>query len=144
MVEGNASELLRRDVRYGDIRLGVVADLLVDVDSRRIAGLDVRCPDDVNRFLPLGAGRIEPDGVRVDSALVLMEDGFYRKRARSLAELRGRPVRRGAREIGVLQDLVLDEDATVTALLVATRTGPVELPLDAAVVVGAEALRPAV
>ena len=139
-----ASDLLSRDVRYRDIRLGVAVDLLLDLDSRRVVGFDVVCGDHVRRFLPLAACDTEGDHLTVGSALVLMDDAFYRKRGRSLAELRGRPVRDGEKDIGVLEDLVVDRDGNTTALVVETRSGPVELALDDALVVGAEALRPAV
>lgn len=139
-----ADDLLGREVRLRDIRLGVAVDLLVDIGSHRVLGFDVLCGDDARRFLPLAASEVESDHVRVASALVLMEDGFYRERGRSLAALRGRPVRRGRADVGPLRDVVVAGDGNLVALLVDTATGTAEIPLDDGVVVGAEALRPAV
>ena len=140
-----ASRVLGREVRFRGIRLGVVADLLVDVSSRRALGYHVVCGDETRRFLPLAASDLTDDHLQVDSALVLLEDPFYRDRATSFAGLRGSALARAGHELGVLRDLVLDDAGTTAAAVVATAEGIVEVPLDDAITLhGGEALRPAV
>ena len=104
----------------------------------------MRCGDATNRCLPLAACEIVADHVDVHSALVLVENGFYRERARSLAALRGCRVSRAGVELGRLVDLVFDERGDVTAVVVDGPSGAREVPADDAIVLGAEALRPAV
>jgi hypothetical protein len=139
-----ASTLLGREVRFRGIRLGVVADLLVDPPSRRALGYDVVCGDDARRFLPLAACDAVDGAVEVGSALVLLDDPFYRERAQSFAELRGTVVRRGPVEVGMLRDLVVDEDAILVALVIESGGRVAEARLDPALSFGAGALRPAV
>ncbi len=137
-------ELLARDVRFRGIRLGVPVDVLLDLRALRALGFEVRCGDATNRFLPLPACEIVSRHLDVHSALVLVDNAFYRERARSLAALRGGRVMRAGVELGVLVDLVFDERGQATAVLVEGRDGRRELPVDDDIVLGAEALRPAV
>ena len=139
-----ASALLGREVRFRGIRLGVIANLLVDLPSRRALGYDVVCGDDHRRFLPMAASDIVEGHVEVQSALVLLEEPFYRERAQSYAALRGTPVRRGALEVGLLDDLLVDAEAGLSAALIDVGGRIVEVRLDPALSFGAGLLRPAV
>lgn len=88
-----AGTLLRRPVVFRDIRLGTVADVILDTHATRALGLDVVCGDRLHRFLPLSACEIEPDRIRVESALVLVAEDldFYRAHGRALTTLGDRP-----------------------------------------------------
>ena len=144
MQTDRASGLLGREVRFRGIRLGVIADVLVDLPSRRALGYDVVCGDDSRRFLPLAASDVVEDHVEVESALVLLEEPFYRAHAQSYAALRGKPVRRGAIEIGLLEDLLVDPEVELAAALIGVGGRVVEVRLDPALSFGAGLLRPAV
>jgi len=117
------SELVGRGVRLRDVRLGEVADVLLDRSGRRALAFEVLCRDGTRRVLPLPAAEIRPERVAVGSALVLMEDGFYRARCLGLQELRGAPLLAG----GTLEDVVLDEDGQVLAIVAETPDGRREL-----------------
>ena len=131
-----ARALLDLPVRLHGIQLGRSADLLLDRDELRAVGLDVVCGDDVHRFLPLAAAAVGADEVSLSSPLVLLEEdelAFYRKRTLSLDEIRGQPVRRKARDLGIVRDLVLNADLTPAAVVVEAggveRTVPFESSL---------------
>jgi hypothetical protein len=99
-------DLLRRPVRVRGTQVGHAVDLLLHPTEPRALGLDVLCRDDRHRFLPLSAATLHEDRIEAASPLVLLdllEDGFYRREARALAELRGTPVAGGQ----TLQDVVL-------------------------------------
>lgn len=139
-----ASMLLGREVRFRGIRLGIVADLLVDPPSRRALGYDVVCGDDARRFLPMAASDVVDDVVEVGSALVLLDDPFYRRRAQPFTALRGTVARRGPTEVGVLRDLVVDDDARLVALVIESGGRVSDAQLDPSLAFGAGTLRPAV
>lgn len=104
-----AAELLRLPVRLRGIQLGRPVDLLVDVPSRRVLGLDVLCGDDVHRFLPMPAVTIREDELAVSSALTMLDEselGFYRARASALSELG-------------LEDILVGPDGTIEDFIVA-------------------------
>jgi len=90
-----AEELLRRPVLVRGIRLGRIADVLFDASGVRVVGFDVRCGDDVHRFLPFPAAALVGGGLELESSLTLLGEEtleFYRRRGRSLVagdELRG-------------------------------------------------------
>jgi PRC-barrel domain len=80
-------ELLNKRVVTGGLELGRVVDVIFDASAENAIGLDVRCKDGENRFLPLAAADIENGEVVVDSPLVLLEREqleFYRARGRAL------------------------------------------------------------
>jgi hypothetical protein len=113
--------LLSLPVRLHGIAVGRPVDALLESDELRVVGLDVLCGDDAHRFLPLPAATIEADQIVVRSSLVLLEEDeldFYRSRTFSFGALRGRPVQRNARELGVLRDLQLNADSMVSAVVV--------------------------
>ena len=139
-----ASVLLGREVRFRGIRLGVVVDMLVDPPTRRALGYEVLCGDEGRRFLPLAAAEAVADGIEVGSALVLLDDPFYRERAVAFGSLRGSVVRRGAEELGVVCDAIVSADGRFERLVVASGGRERELPLDPTLSFGGERLRPAV
>jgi uncharacterized protein YrrD len=141
-----ASAVERRSVCFADIQLGVVVDVLLDDSLERVLGFDVLCGDRAHRYLPLLACEIGEAAIAVDSALVLMKQelDFYRERGRALTAVQGFPVRKGSRELGTLLDLVFTEQGQLIALVLDTEAGPREELPDGALVVGPDALRPAV
>jgi len=141
-----ASAVESRFVCYADIRLGVVVDVLLDDELRRVLGFDVLCGDRAHRYLPLAACEILADSIAVPSALVLMhqELDFYRQRARALTAVRGFPARRRGRALGTVVDLVFAEDGKLVELVVETEEGRAAADAGPGLVVGPDALRPAV
>ena len=80
-------ELLNRRVLTGGIELGRVVDVIFDETGENAIGLDVRCKDGENRFLPMATADVGDGDVVVDSPLVLLEPDqldFYRSRGRAL------------------------------------------------------------
>jgi len=141
-----ASAVESKPVHYADIRLGVVVDVLLDDSFRRLLGFDVLCGDRAHRYLPLLACDIRDSQVAVSSALVLLKQelDFYRERGRSLTSVRGFPVRRGPRELGVIQDLIFKPTGELLGLVVESDAHVQIVQARRDLVVGADALRPAV
>jgi hypothetical protein len=82
--------LLQAPVLTRGIRLGEVETVLLDPEQPRILGLDVRCGDGANRFLPFSTGRFGPAGIEIDSTFTLLEPReleFYRAHGRTLASV---------------------------------------------------------
>jgi len=141
-----ATAVVSRPVLYRDIRLGVVVDLLLDHAHTRVLGFDVLCGDRAHRFLSFAACALEEEGLVVPSALVLMsqELDFYRAHCRSLNAVRGFPARRGDIEVGALEDFEVAADGEITRLFVHDGVETHELEADEGVLLGPDALRPAV
>jgi uncharacterized protein YrrD len=141
-----ASAVESRPVCYADIRLGVVVDVLLDDGLQRVLGFDVLCGDRVHRYLPLAACEVEDTSISVPSALVLLrqELDFYRERGRALTAVRGFPVRREGRLLGTVVDLVFAPEGGLLEIVVETDAGPRTVEAGAELVVGPDALRPAV
>jgi hypothetical protein len=81
------SNLLALPVRYADIALGHVVDVILDAALERVLGLEVRCGDNEHRFLPLAAARVEAEEIVVRSPLALLEAhelSFYAERGTHL------------------------------------------------------------
>jgi hypothetical protein len=115
----SAKELLLLPVQFNGIRLGRPVDLLLDAGAWRALGFVVLCGDESRRFLPFAAADLEPDGIGVPSALLLLENvDFYQGRTRSLRELLGGAVVSGREELGELRDLLLAVDGGAEALVV--------------------------
>jgi hypothetical protein len=98
--------LLRRPVRLRGIQLGRPVDVLLHPLEPYALGLDVLCGDERHRFLPVSGADVRDDHVEASSSLVLLDlraDSVYRRQARPLSALRGKPI---AKE-GPLQDVVL-------------------------------------
>lgn len=125
----SADELLRLPVRLHGIRLGRPVDLIVDTHSMRALGVEVRCGDELHRFLPLAAAKVGGEEIAVDSALMLLDDlEAYLRRARPLRSLRGMTVERAGRPAGVLKDVVLGEGGKIVEVVVSGDEGPARLP----------------
>ena len=80
-------ELLNKRVVTGGIELGRVVDVIFDETGENAIGLDVRCKDGENRFLPMANADVSDGDVAVDSPLVLLEPAqlaFYRAKGRAL------------------------------------------------------------
>ncbi len=114
MAAFSVERALRLPVRLHGIQLGHAVDLLLDADEWRALGFDVRCGDEVNRFLPVAAARVRDDEIGAGSALMLLEDiGFYRTHGRSVRALLGEPLA-GA---GTLRDVVVEPGGAVAELV---------------------------
>jgi hypothetical protein len=116
----SAEALLGLPVRLSGIAIGRPVDVIIDLDGRRALGLDLLCRDESHRFLPLSAASVGRDEIAVSSALTLLsadELAFYRRQARTLRDLRGARVRRGARDVGRLQDVLIASDGDITELV---------------------------
>ena len=132
----SASELLGLTVRLHGISLGRPVDLFLDRGDLRAVGLDVLCGDEEHRFLPIAAATVGDEALAITSPLVLLDDAqldFYRSRTFSLSSIRGRPVRRRDREVGVLKELCLNEDFTPAAVIIETGGHERELPFDGSI-----------
>jgi hypothetical protein len=84
--------------------------------------------------------------IAVPSALVLMrqELDFYRQRARALTAVRGFPARRRGRALGTVVDLVFAPNGELVELVVETEEGQAVAEAGPGLLVGPDALRPAV
>jgi len=131
MRERTGDELLGLPVRLHGVQLGRPVDLLLDPEAHRAVGLDLLCGDEVHRFLPLPTAAIGDEEIRILSPLVLLEQhelDFYRSRTLALGRLRGRPIERNGRKVGLLQDVVVAEDGQLIAAIVENE----RVPFDAA------------
>jgi len=89
MGSDSATELLQLPVLLDGIRLGRCVDVVLDAERERVVGVVVLCGDNTERFLVLDAAEVRDGEIVVRSALPLLEDvEFYRRRGRSLTELR--------------------------------------------------------
>jgi len=115
----SAIELLLLPVRHQEIRLGRPVDVLLDAAAWRVIGFVVLCSDESQRFLVYATADPREDEIAVPSALLLLDDvDFYRGRSRSLRALLGGTVANAQHELGVLRDLLIAPDGTVSALMV--------------------------
>jgi hypothetical protein len=85
---GVSAGLLGRAIRVGTVRVGEVTGVLVDAGQLRPIGLEVASGGGARRFLPWFAASVEPEGVRIESALLLVDevDAYERLGARTLRE----------------------------------------------------------
>lgn len=130
--------LARRIVLHG-LRVGQPVDVVLEADTLRAIGFDVRCGDDRNRFLPLPAARIDGDEIEIRSALMLLDErdaGFYRRRTTSFRSLVGLEVRRLGRRVGDLADIELARDGTVEELIVDVDGSPARVRFEPSLTVG--------
>ena len=131
MRERTGDELLRLPVRLHGVQLGRPVDLLLDPNAHRAVGLDLLCGDEMHRFLPLQTAAVGDEEIRILSPFVLLEQReleFYRSRTLALGRLRGQPVERHGRGVGLLQDVVVAEDGQLLAVIVENE----RVPFDAA------------
>jgi hypothetical protein len=120
MEELTGDGVLSMPVRLHGIDLGRPVDLLLDREAFRVVGLDVRCGDEVHRFLPLPTAAITDGALVIHSPLVMLEGdqlAFYRSRSFSLASLKRQPVTKNGRSVGVLRDIVFSRDGALAAVV---------------------------
>jgi len=78
-------KLLELPVRVHGIHLGRPVDVLLDERLDRVVGIEVRCGDGANRFLPFSGAELREDEIAVRSALMLLDEGdlaYYATRTR--------------------------------------------------------------
>jgi hypothetical protein len=115
----SAIELLLLPVRLQEIRVGRPVDVLLGADAWRVIGFVVLCGDESRRFLVYATADPRENEIAVPSALLLLDDvEFYRGRSRSLRALLGGTVANAQHGLGVLRDLLIAPDGTVSALMV--------------------------
>ena len=119
-----AGDMLARSVRMHGIELGRAADVVLDLDAGRVLGLEVRCGDGAERFLPLVATRVHDGEIAIGSPLILLDEiAFYRARGRSLGALRGAEVTGAGGALGELRDVAFGADGEILELVVAGPDG---------------------
>jgi hypothetical protein len=115
----SAGELLTLPVAHRSIDLGRPVDVLLDLDAGRALGLEILCGDETRRFLPFGAARLTSRRTEAGSPLALLDDlAFYRARGAGLRALRRGAVTLAGRPLGVLEDVLITETATIAEVLV--------------------------
>jgi uncharacterized protein YrrD len=123
VTEWSGDEVLGLPVRLHGLELARPVDLLLDREGLRVVGLDVRCGDDVHRFLPLPTAAIGDGALTIHSPLVLLEEDeldFYRARAFALSSLRGRAVTNQGESVGKLRDVVFAPSGELRAVVLDT------------------------
>jgi hypothetical protein len=124
-----SEDVLSLPVRLHGIDLGRTVELVVDLDVRRVLGLEVRCGDEAHRFLPLAAAHVRDGEIAVASPLTLLDElAFYRGRGHGLGALRGARVATAAGTLGTLRDVVFEADGSIRELVVATSAGERRIP----------------
>ena len=135
MTRFSSGGLLSLPVRLHGIALGRPVDLIVQPETMRLLGLEVRCGDDTHRFLPLGAARIGEHEIAIGSPLLLLDElPFYRRQGRSFQALRGARVKAGGADVGTLKDVLVGDEGKIERLLVTGPGGVREVPVDGAVI----------
>ena len=141
----SGSALLDKGVCFRDVRLGGVEDVLLDAAGCRVLAIVVLCGDGKRRTLPLTA--VELDGARcvaVHSALVLMEESFYRARCRTLTGLMGAQVVCAGEAVGGLADVRFEANGRIARYVAWGPDGEAEVALAVGVTLDAGAPAPAV
>ena len=117
-------DVLAFAVRTHGITLGRAVDVVLDLDAGRVLGLEVRCGDGADRFLPLAATRVHDGEIAIPSALTLLDEiAFYRARGTRLGTLRGVEVTGAAGALGELRDVAFGADGEILELVVAGPDG---------------------
>jgi hypothetical protein len=120
----SADALLHLPVRLHGIDVGRPVDVIMAPGLDRALGLDILCGDSAHRFLPLSAASIDAKEIRLSSALTLVEDAsFYLRRGAGYRAALGHAIARNGQQLGVLRDLVLGTDGSVTELIVESPDG---------------------
>lgn len=122
----SVEHVLRLPIRLRGIHLGRPVDLVLDKERRRALGFEVQCGDDERRFLPFAVATIHDDEVEIPSPLVILEAAelaFYTKRGSTFRAIVGSDVVRARELIGELEDLRIEHDGGVSAVVVATERG---------------------
>jgi sporulation protein YlmC with PRC-barrel domain len=116
--------LLKLPVRLRGIELGHPVDVLVDLENLRVVGLQVRCGDRAQRFLPLAAATLRGEEITAASSLALLdESAYYSEHGTSLRALRGTEVDVAGQRVGTLDDIVLAANGDVKRVLVKGESG---------------------
>jgi hypothetical protein len=126
----SVEHVLRLPIRLRGIHLGRPVDLVLDKERRRALGFEVQCGDDERRFLPFAVAAIHDDEVEIPSPLVMLEAAelaFYTKRGSTFRAIVGSDVVRSRELLGELEDLRVEPDGGVSAVVVATERGSEEL-----------------
>jgi sporulation protein YlmC with PRC-barrel domain len=111
-------------VRTQGIEVGRSVDVVLDLEAGRVLGLEVRCGDGVDRFVPLVAARVQDAEITLASPLTLLDEvAFYRARGRTLGSLRGAEVTSATGPLGSLRDVVFGAGGEVRELVVAAPSG---------------------
>jgi hypothetical protein len=121
VTEDAGESLLQRHVLLRGIKIGTPIDLVLDLEGLRVVGLELRCGDEVDRFLPYPVAQFEGESILLESPLQLVEDqdlAFYRRRGTSLRSLQGLPVAAAGREAGAFVDVLVGPGGTIAALSV--------------------------
>jgi hypothetical protein len=122
----SADALLHLPVRLHGIDVGRPVDVIMAPGLDRALGLDVLCGDAAHRFLPLSAASIDGNEIRLSSALTLVEDAsFYLRRGAGYRAALGHAIVRNGQQLGVLRDLVLGSDGSVTELVAESPDGAI-------------------
>src|ERR1035437_6597530 len=120
----SGGKLLHLPVCVDGSELGRPTDLFVDLDRLRVVGLNVRCEQGAERFLPLAAAELAGEQINASSSLALLdESAYYGRHGASLRSLRGASVDLAGRLVGTLTDIVLRSDGEVTRIVVKGESG---------------------
>jgi len=120
----SGGELLHLPVCVDGAELGRPTDLLLDLDRLRVVGLNVRCDQGAERFLPLAAAELSGEQINAVSSLALLdESAYYGEHGASLRSLRGATVDLAGRRVGTLTDIVMRADGEVTRVVVKAESG---------------------
>ena len=120
----SGGELLHLPVCVDGAELGRPTDLLVDLDRLRVVGLNVRCAQGAERFLPLAAAELSDGRINAFSSHSLLdESAYYGEHGASLRSLRGASVDLAGRRVGTLSDIVLRGDGELTRIVVKGESG---------------------
>jgi hypothetical protein len=83
IVRSRMHESLWQSVAMRGITVGRVVDVILDRETGKVVGFEVRCEDGRHRFLPQAAVRRGDKGIEIDSPLALLDTDqldFYRRR----------------------------------------------------------------
>jgi hypothetical protein len=120
----SGGELMHLPVCVNGAELGRPIDLLVDLDQLRVVGLNVRCSQGAQRFLPLAAAKLSREQINASSRLALLdESAYYSEHGASLRSLRGAAVDLAGRQVGTLADIILRANGDVTRVVVKRKSG---------------------
>jgi len=116
----SAAALLGRTVRWHGIRIGPVAEVILDPAASRLVGFVVACGDGEERFLPVAAAEMLPTHVELVEPLAIGEPeavAWYRRRGLGLSGLlEGGAERLPAGPPG-LGDVLIDDAGAVEAVV---------------------------
>jgi hypothetical protein len=80
-------QLLQQPVQLRGVQVGRVVDVILEPQTERIVGYEVRCEDRRHRFLPAAAATARDGSIAIDSPFALLDTDeleFYRRRGKTL------------------------------------------------------------